>query len=256
MRGFILIVFFFSAFGVVGQTRRFNEESREILSAKDSTFELPNRPATEDPFNFISEGSEELESIFLAHLKVHAQKRPDELEGSKTLSTLSELAVKFWKGSVYSDKKKWSKLSKHFKRASNRTVSKFNILKEVSFRIPLVDDKNRKFYYDSKGSGGGLNLYFGKKPRGEQERDEAEQIPLPFYSETELLSLFIREVKRQGIYADLKRGLYAYVGLHVEIDQNSINKNKIPTARIVVICGARRLRNIRVKYPPKEKSSN
>lgn len=254
MRFLIGILILISSWSVSGQTRKFNEESRLILSAKDSTFELVDRPATEMTFNCLIDSPEELNAVFLSHLHAYARKRPDELEGSKTLMILSELAVKFWKGSVYSDKKKWGKLSKHFKRASNRTVSKFNILKEISFRIPLVNDRNSKFYYDPKGSGGGLNLYFGRKPKNQREREEINQVPLPLYTESELLDLFITEVKRKGVYSDLKKGLYAYVGLHLEVDQNSLYKNRVPTARVVLICGARRLRNIRVRYPPKEPS--
>ena len=88
-------------------------------------------------------------------------------------------------------------------------------MKQVSFRVSLVDNHGKKFYYDRLGSGGGLNLYTGKKPKTKQEREEAEEIPLTFFTEEELVETFITQVRRKHLYSDLRKGYYACAGVSV-----------------------------------------
>ena len=66
-------------------------------------------------------------------------------------------------------------------------------------------------------------------------------------TETQLIDQFVLQIKHRTIISDLKRGKYAFVGLYIHVDDNTLNKNKIPTARVVLVLGARRLRDIRLK---------
>lgn len=230
----------------------FNKNAKELIAAKDSIQTIEERIATENRYAFLSEGSEGINDLFLTEVKKQSKARPDELTKSRNLMLLAELATTAWKGTQYADAKKWKALSKHFQRAFDRSTSKFNYTKDLSFRIKLVDNEGRKFYYDKKPGLSELNLYQGKKPTGGSKTDDADEeelpdpVPLEYFTEEELVKQFTRELKRSSVMADLNRGRYACIGLHVEIDQTTLNKNRIPTARVVLILGARRLRDIQL----------
>jgi hypothetical protein len=188
--------------------------------------------------------------ICLSELKSVARSRPDELQTSEILRTLATLATKAWKGSQYSKKKRWTGIAKHFRRAFEQTTSKFNYTKQVSFRVKLVQNNRRAFYLDKKPGISETNLYKGNKPRyltKEEKEELPDPIPLEYMTEAEIVDQFMAQVRRKRILTDLRRGRYAFVGLNFQIDQNTLNKNKIPTARVVLVLGARRLRNIRIK---------
>jgi hypothetical protein len=188
--------------------------------------------------------------ICLSELKSISRNRPDELKTSKTLSTLARLATKAWRGSQYADRKKWGRIAKHFRRAFERTTSKFNYTKQVSFRVKLVQNNNRSFYCDKKVGISETDLYKGNKPRNltKAEKEELpDPTPLAYMTELEILDQFIDQLKRKRILSDLKRGRYAFVGLNIQVDKNTLSKNKIPTARVVLVLGARRLQNIRMR---------
>lgn len=170
------------------------------------------------------------------------------MQESETLSAMAHLATKHWKGSHYSDSKKWGRLDKYFRRATYGTTSKFNIMQQVSFRIPLVKKSGGNFYYDAKGELGGLNLYSGKKPKTKQEREENQAFPLKNYTEEELIALFLRQVQKKRLYSDIRSGRIAFVGLSIEVDENSLYHSRIPTARVVLVVGARRMRNVPGKF--------
>ena len=246
MKKLIFLIVVCGSFSASGQTRKFMAEARNILKSVDTTFAIEDNSGTSDEYDFVAQGMEELELIFLSELKRTSRNRPDVLSVSQTLNNLAKVATVCWKGSQYSDLDKWKKLDKYFKRATYGTTSKFNIIKEVSFRIKLVKARGSQYYYDAKGSAGGLNLYSGKKPKNNKEREEMDQVPLTCYSSAELIEFFIAQVKRKRLYNDLKRGNLSFVGLSLVVDQNTIHRSKIPTARVVLIFGARRMKNVPV----------
>ena len=250
MKYFTSCVFILLCHFALTQTRFFNSLAKELIEGKDSISSIEKVVATEDQYDYLSEGSARLNTLFLSKAKSISRARPDELQQSKTLMLLAGLATTTWKGSQYVDSKKWNSLSIHFKRAFNRTTSKFNFTKEISFRIQLVNTNGRKFYHDIKPGLIGHNLYEGKKPTGltKAEKEELpDPVPLDFFSEIKLVDQFVRQLNRQKIPRDLKAGRYACVGINVEIDERTLGENKVPTARVVVIFGARRLRDLRIK---------
>lgn len=235
------------------QSRVFNTQAQELIEGKDSISSIETETPSTEQYDFFNEGSDQLNTLFLSKAKSISRTRPDELQVSQTLMLLAGLATSTWKGSQYVDSKKWKGLSKHFKRAFNRSTSKFNFTNEISFRINLVDNHGKRFYCDKKPGLVDHNLYAGKKPTGltkEEKEELPDPIPLQFFSELELVDQFVQQLKRQKIYRDLKGGRYACVGINVEIDERTLNKNRIPTARVVIIFGARRLRDLRIKTPP------
>jgi hypothetical protein len=235
-----------------GQSRLFINEARELVQIVDVITPIDEIKPTGEDYDFLAEGSEALEILFLAELKKHSRARPDELQVSSTLSALSDLATQTWKGSHYSDAKKWGKLSKYFRRAAARSTSRFNLMKEMSFRISLVDNHGRRFYHDRQGPEGELNLFFGKRPTKKAGEDEEveDPVPLNFFSEQVMVESFLKQIRRKNVLSDLKKGNFAYVGLSVEIDERTLNRNRIPTARVVVVLGARRLKDVKIKAKP------
>ena len=234
------------------QVRMFNQHAKELIEAKDSVMDIEEQIASTEEYDFLANGNEGLNSLLLSELKSISRARPDELQKSQTLMSLAILATTAWKGTQYANSKKWRALSKHFQRAFNRSTSKFNYTKEISFRIKLVNNHGKKFYCDKKSGVSDLNLYTGKKPTGltkSEKEDLPDPIPLDYFTDQELVERFVRQLNRQKVTRDLKTGRYACVGINVEVDERTLNKNRIPTARIVIILGARRLRDLRLKAP-------
>lgn len=248
MKRFIVFIAFSWPFFSAPQARVFLEKAIVTLKAMDSTYSIGIAGVSTGEYDFFDKGGEELELIFLSELRKIAREHPEPLMISHSLSTLAKLATESWKGEQYSDLKKWGKLSKYFSRAARRSTSPFNLMKTVSFRITLVNNHGRKFYYDGNGEEGQLNLYLGRKKsfKAKDEEEEPERTPLIFFTGEELLTAFERKIHRDAVWSDLKHGVYSYVGLSVEIDENTLNRKKLPTARIVVLLGARRLQKLRV----------
>ena len=109
---FIICVFLVN--GLFGQSYKFVQKAGEVLQSKDTTWSIEEQIPTVDEYDILSVGSEDLERLFLASLKKNSRNHPDELTQSHTLTTLAALATNAWKGSHYSDAKKWKKLGKYF----------------------------------------------------------------------------------------------------------------------------------------------
>jgi hypothetical protein len=242
----ILTIVFITTFAV-GQSGAFISKAKSTLEATDSIESIETIKCSTDEYDFIVQGMTSLESIFMSEMKRVSHNKPDELQVSQTLGALAEIATESWKGSQYANHKKWKKINKYFKRAANQCTSRFNIIRSISFRIPLVNNHGKKFYYDRKGAKGELNLFYGSPPKTKLEREKSEQEPLGFFTEEELIEKSLRKMRKRGVFADVKRGYYSYVGVKIEVDEKSLFKNRIPTARVVVVLGARRMRVVRPK---------
>ncbi len=240
-----ILTFVFIASLAMGQSRTFIAKAKATLESTDSFESIDAAHSGTDEYDFVNQGMGELESVFLSEMKSVSKNKPDELQVSKTLKSLAIIATEAWRGSQYADHKKWKKMNKYFRRASNLSTSRFNMIKSVSFRIPLVNNHAKKYYYDRKGIAGELNLFYGNAPKTKEEREEMVQEPLPFYSEKELLEKSMHKLRKRGVLGDVKRGYYAYVGIKIEVDKKTLFKNKLPTARIVVLLGARRMSKVR-----------
>jgi len=247
IRFLCIIAFVFASSTSISQSREFMRKAKAALEATDETDTIIPNQVTEDEYDFRSEGLGNLEALLISELERISRDKIDHLKTSKTLNTLAAVATSAWKGSQYGNHQKWKKLNKYFRRASNQCTSSFNMIRAISFRIPLINNKGKKFYYDRKGPDGELNLFFGNAPKTKEEREEMEQIPLGYHTEKYLIEKCMHYMRKRSIYKDVKRGLYSYVGLKIEVDTRTIYKNKIPTARVVIVVGARRLAKVKVK---------
>ncbi len=243
------LLFLMLSFNGVAQSWRFRKEAMETMAPKDSIYAIDTISAKHDSYDFVADSATALKQLFLSQLWELSRNKPDTLVESENLTLLANLATKYWKGSQYTDDKKWRKLNKYFRRASSLTVFNFNLMQQVSFRVPLVDHEKDAFYYDPKGSEGGLNLYKGKRPKTKEEREN--QIALRNYSQQELVELFVDEIDRK-ILSNLKKGNIGFAGISVELDKKTLYKTRIPTVRVVIVFGAKKFRNIPERYRNRE----
>jgi len=228
------------------QSWKFKKEAAQVMGDKDSSFAIESLEPSKGAYDFLLDSATALQPLFLSALYDESKNRPDTLQQSENLNRMASLATKYWRGSsYYASRKKWARLNKYFRRASYLTQFSFGISKQVSFRVPLVDLVGRDFYYDPKGSAGGLNLYKGKRPKTKEEREN--QVPMENHSTEQIVELFLSTMNRK-MRRELDRGVYSHVGLSVELDKNSLYKTKIPTVRVVLVFGAKRFRTVSNKY--------
>lgn len=244
----ILLVFLIGFAGSsLAQSRVFLARMEQELPARDSVSHLEKRKASGDEYDFLAQGMEGLEELFLGHMYAVSRNQPDDLTRSKVLSIMAEATTSIWKGGQYNKGKSWVSVNKYLRRASYRSTCRFNLLRSAVFRISLVDNEGKQFYYDRNGSPDQLNLFKGTYPtfKERMEEDAPEPEPLRFFSEEEIVQQFERQLRRQSQYSDLRNGNFCCVGISVEVDQNSLHRKKIPSARVVVLFGARRLKHVK-----------
>lgn len=243
MRHCFLILLLAFTSEVLGQTSVFKEMVKQMDLTSDTSYAIEPAYAAAEDFDFTVRSESDLEAIFLAELSGESKKGA--LQRNESLSRLAQAATQAWYGSQYTDKDRWKRLEKYFNRANHQIVSAFNLMDVVSFRVPLMHKPRKGFYYDRKGPEGALNLYEGDRPVTEEEK-EAEPIPLRFLTEEEILEHLIKQMKRLRKFRFIKKGTFDYIGVSIVVDQKSLYKTRIPTARVVVVLGAKRLKYIKV----------
>ncbi len=246
MRILAIIVSMLTAAPGMSQSRVFLHLADSLLSVKDTSLTIEESSPGADEYDVLNDDGCQLESIFQYALHDLTRERKEPIQKSTVLSQLAAAATKSWRGSQYADKKKWSKLNKYFKRALRKSTAGFGVTRQISFRMELVDNPRKDFYHDRSGPEGQLNLYEGSIPRTEEEQDR-EQVPLAAFTQSDLMDEFVRELKKKGLYREVIRGVYSFTGVSAQIDERTLFRKKIPTARVVVILGARRLRMVKVR---------
>lgn len=223
----------------------FQDKAKARLNEPDELYPIEVQKAGSLPYDFTAVAPKELEAMFLNRLKTLSRNRRDPLQQSRVLTVLSSLCTELYGGARYEATDKWAGTQKQLKRAFRFSQhSSFGIIESFSFRVPLLKH-NGQFYYDSKGEKGALNLYKGQKPRGPKTDDAPPPIPLDFFTEAELISLLERMAQKKGITKALGKGFYASAGVSIVLEKNTLFRHKIPTARVVVILGAKRLHAVR-----------
>jgi len=213
----------------------------------DETSSIKESQPEKSDFDFLNTDISNLEDHLLSELGNASHNTNQPLLISKTLTSLSKASIQAWKGSQFEDKKKWTGLNKHFKRAKLHLTTNFNLFESYSFRIELLNSNHQKnYYFDRSTPKNSVYLFKGKRPRTKEEK-EMEKIPLNFFSSKELCDQVMNQLKKNGSLNRLKVGTYCFVGLSIEVDQNSLYKNRVPTARVVVFFGAKRLQKLKVQ---------
>lgn len=241
MKTVLLLLFLTPSFFWSQSYRKFNESILELRNKKDSLFPIHS------DFNFTKKGENDIYDwnavahLALTQLQEQLRKR-DSLQISSFLTDLAQLCTETWKMSNYSDAKKWTSIHKHLNRAKRKFQLNFGILKPVAFRIPLLKDNKGRFYLDKKDDSSPYALYKGSK---KDKKEEDEAIPLDFYTEKELSEQVVKLLLKGNLRSHFKAGNYSMIGLSITVDENSLRKNKIPSARVVILLGAKRLKLVK-----------
>lgn len=217
----------------------------DSLVERDSVWSIAPVTVGIEKFTPLEEELLVLKSELEARLKKESRKRYGELMHSQVLEQLAGFAVRSWKGGNYEDRAKWNKLERRFKRAKRQSITGFNIVTCVSFRLHLTDNSRRKLYYDKEGEGDGFQLYYGKRPSKKQLEEGYEPMEVEAKTHEKLLEEILVLLRRRGVYSDIRKGIYSNIGVAIEFDANTIGKSSYPTARVVVFLGAKRLQRIR-----------
>lgn len=228
------------------QTSEFRRMCAEFAHMVDTSYEVNQASISDSEYDFTSEGIEPLTSKVLSFLHKKANTKKTPFQQSEVLTRMAASATKAWYGSQYTDRSKWKRLEKYIRRSKHTVTTNFNILTSLSFRINLMHVPRNDFYYDRKGPEGELNLYLGQRPKTEEEK-EAEPVPVPFLTEKAILKRIERELSRKGALRAIKKGIYSYVGISIVVDQKSLYKERMPTARVVIFLGAKRLQRLKIK---------
>jgi hypothetical protein len=180
---------FFSAFllNSTAQGNRFKEAVKKDLIKTDVLLPIVSKTITETTFNFMSSDIRHLEELILSDMLKNSKNKINVLQESKALSQLSLFCTNFWSSSVYSKSKKWKSMQLHLNRALRNVETSYGLIQSTSFRINLVDNNKGRFYYDSKGEKGQLNLFKGSKPITKKEKEEHEQVSLEFLTEKQII---------------------------------------------------------------------
>ena len=237
-----LLLTFCLSFGTSAQlVLSFQDKAKARLGEPDQLTPIEIRKGGAQPYDFMAVAPSELEELFLGRLKTLSRNRRDPLQQSRVLTVLSSLCTELYGGGRYDATSKWANTQKQLKRAFRFSQhSAFGIIESYSFRVPLLKHKGA-FYHDSKGEKGMLNLYKGEKPRGPKSDEAPPPVPLDFFTEAEWIDLLERMAKKKGISRALGKGMYSSVGVSIVLEKNTLFRHKIPTARVVVILGARRM---------------
>lgn len=249
MRIVLISVIITTCFALSGQTRLFNSDVLKFIQPIDSVLPITKDFAvSSEEFDPLHSSQDNLVDLTLAYFASNSRGKKIVYQ-SNVLQQLSTLATRYWRNREYHDLKKWKKTCVHIKRGINRSKTEFNIVKEYSFRIKLVSNHGKKFHYDSKKGKNAINLFYGKsgkrKVKNENgEWEEVEKEPLPLQTEVEIFASIERELKRKGIHRAIKKGWFNYFGVSIIIDKKSLFKNRLPTARVVILCGGKRLQMV------------
>lgn len=222
----------------------FIAEARYHLEDHDTFFRLNDSKTGNGTINVLSDSVAAIEALLVSEFLSNYRTTSDldTLRESLVLRQLSQIACKRISGIVDAKPEKASRIRRKLFRVFRSAQSSFGLIELYAFDLELVQHRGA-FYYDRKGDAGGFNLYKGKrKPKATKEEPEPETIPLELLSEAQMLDQLKAQMRQKGLTRELKGGMMSCVGFAVVPNRKTFFRNKIPTVKVVVITGTRRLR--------------
>ena len=238
MRNNLLFWFLLFSFPLFSQSE-FIQEARYHLPRKDSLFTFETEFSGVGEYNYFQDSTVQLELMMKQLLKKRNRNRADTLKQSLVLTRLSTLCVKRIHTLMPTKNKRRESLEKRIRRIFFGSHCSFGLIETIAFEIPLLKKKSN-FHYNKDGTAGGFNLYEGKsKPRASKE-DPEKEVALETYDYSEIRELIATQFARKKINRYLSEKNIAAFGFHIELDETTINKNKIPKLRVLLILGEKR----------------
>lgn len=242
---FIHIIIFIPIF-VSGQTKLFNERLAPHLAHNEVFEEIVRAYPTQSEFCPINGEYTSLEAFSLDWMKKSSRNRRFKLQKSSFLKYVSDISVAVWANSYFYTNRELKTPKKQIKRALPKTKTKYGLVDCFSFSIPLIHPvKKRKLKYDYKGTKGELNLYIRTKVKNEDGETEIEKIPVTLKTEEELVKDLIRQMNKNGITKNLRKGVYYSCAISIQPDPRTFGRSRVPHARVFIVLGAKRLHFIK-----------
>lgn len=236
------LLFWFLALSSQGFSQsEFIQEACYHLPRKDSLFVFESGFVGIGKYNYYQDSTTKLELMLNELLRKGNRNRADTLKQSLVLTQLSTLCVKRIQSIMPTKTKRKRSLEKRIRRIFFGSNCSFGLIETVSFEIPLVKKTTRDFHYNKKGVEGGFNLYKGKyKPKATKEDPEPTEVPLEAYMYDELLQLIKTQFIRKKVNRYLSEKNIAAFGYYIQLDESTVQKNKIPKLKVLIILGEKR----------------
>lgn len=219
----------------------FIREARYHLPRKDSLIAFESGFSASGSYDYYQDSTVILELMVNELLRKGNRNRVDTLKQSLVLTQLSTLCVKRIHTLIPTKTARKKSLQKRIRRIFFGSSCSFGLIETISFEIPLVKKKSPNFHYNKNGPNGGFNLYEGKsKPRATKEVPEPEEVSLEAYSYDEIQQLIQTQFTRKKINKYLFQKQIAAFGYHMELDQSTVNRSRIPKLKVLLILGEKR----------------
>ncbi len=231
-------------FSTCPQTHKFRLEVKLIFDRADTLSEISPAIPNGEEINVLQNDFSELEKNVL--YAFYKNSRKVKISQSQILDQLARLGILYWNEDKFNERKKKRRLQKYVNRSLRHLNTGFGLIEMYSFSVDLVETKNKRYFYDKRGSAGGLNLYQGSK-KDVKKPEDYDYIPLKEKTYEAIQKEIENRIRKLKISKNLSAGAFSYVGIEIKVDPKTLYKNKIPKARVVVFFGARRLQYLMPK---------
>jgi hypothetical protein len=113
-------------------------------------------------------------------------------------------------------------------------------LLQTNVAVPYMIDyrKNRTYHYDKKNEETDLKLFYGSRPTGEDTT--AHIVPIPLHSYASFADGLVKSWFSKWGRRNSRSKAFSYGAVHIELDKNSLFKNRIPNAKAIQMMGGKR----------------
>ncbi len=246
----VLVLCLLVSFSCFSQNRKFRNELKRILLLEDSVSTMSAKLNEGKDLLLFSSAEEIIHENVLALCQKTSRRVT--FQESMTLNRMAHTCGKFFSENKFSKSKKTYSLNREVRRLKRSIITRFGIIHIYSFHIPLLNKNSGKYFYDRKGPDGEPNLYKGNKKRMKknlQKDEELEYVALDGLEFDKINELILKQFSKKKLMSSLKKNLYSFVGIDVQINRKTLKKEMIPEVRIVLFLGARRLQGINLPKP-------
>lgn len=244
----IFYIFCFISFYSFAQVRELNQALDSLNNFNDQLSETEITKPNEELVNLPDIDSKKLTNILhYAMFKSIRKKHAKSFQTSENLNRIAEVCNTILSKSKFENKTSWTNLQKYLHRSFRGINCDFSIIQATAFRVPLIK-VHGKYYYDKSDIDTDLHLFKGKKKTlTKKEIEEGKTIepkPLEPINEIELAKLYKKKIYKGLKKKHLARGTFTRIGVHILLDEKTINRKKIPTLKVIVIIGAKKLQDV------------
>ncbi len=219
----------------------FIQEARYHLPRTDSLFSFHTGFNPAGTYDYFADSTGNVELLLNELLVKGNRNQADQLKQSLVLTQLATLCVKRIHAIVPEGSKRKESLEKRIRRIFFGSSCSFGLIEVISFEIPLVRKSARNFHYNRNGPDGGFNLYAGKsKPKPTKHDPEPEEKALERYTYEEIRQLVKTQFNRKQVNRHLAEKTVSAFGYYLQLDQSTVNCNRIPKLKVLIILGEKR----------------